>query len=51
MSRLSHSEIHMVHRIGGRRVGSARCWPVTFWGALAMAATALVGSIFGITVG
>lgn len=26
-------------------------WRVTFWGALAMGATALVGSLFGVTVG
>lgn len=37
------------------RVGGANIWGgagrVTFWGALAMAATALVGSLFGTTVG
>lgn len=37
------------------RVGGANIWAgagrVTFWGALAMAATALVGSLFGTSVG
>ena len=87
MSRLSHAEIHMVHRIGwlraavlgandglvstaslvvavttlvalsvlgglGASVGGAGIVEgairVTFWGALAMGATAGVGMIFGI---
>jgi hypothetical protein len=43
MSRLSNSEVHIVHRIGSLRV--------TFWGALAMGVTAAVGALFGVSVG
>lgn len=72
MSRLAHSEVHMVHRIGwlraavagttlvalavlgglGASAGGAGILKgavrVTFWGALAMAATAGVGMMFGV---
>jgi VIT1/CCC1 family predicted Fe2+/Mn2+ transporter len=36
-------------RLGGARTGKA-VWRVTFWGALAMAGTAGVGSVFGALV-
>ena len=36
--------------VGGAGIAKG-AWRVTFWGVLAMAATALVGSIFGVSVG
>ena len=48
---MSHKEVHKVHRTGWLRATVLGALLVTFWGALAMVLTAVVGRLTGLFSG